>query len=124
MCHTPRVPGSEGLEWGPKTHISNKFPGDADGAVLRLHTENHWIREWCRKENGEGLKESVPQPNLAYRSLVLENSQCSFISLSPIRKMRHTNSKQRTPLLNIDEIGFESLDFQLCILVMNRAFQS
>ena len=55
--------------------ISSKFPGDAGSAGLRIHIENQEIRKWCRKRNKEGLKESVPQPDLAHRSLVLENSQ-------------------------------------------------
>lgn len=73
--------------------ISSKFPGDAGSAGLRIHIENQEIRKWCRKHNKEGLKESVPQPDLAHRSLVLENSQCLCIRLYPIRKMSHANSK-------------------------------
>lgn len=88
----PSFLGSDEVKWGPKMCISSKFPGDAGSASLRIHTENHWIRKWCRKDNKEGLKESVPQPDLAHRSLVLENSQCLCISLSPIRKMSHAQS--------------------------------
>lgn len=54
--------------------------------TIRLHFENHRIKEWCRKRNEEGLKESISEPNLAYRILMLENSESSFHKLISDKK--------------------------------------
>lgn len=70
MDNTPGGPDSIRLQWGLKIYITNKFPDDADVAASRTTFESSWIREWYRKGNAEVLKESVPEPNLAYKILL------------------------------------------------------
>lgn len=38
---TPRISDSVAWDWGLRTHISSKFPGDVDAAGLRLPPEEH-----------------------------------------------------------------------------------
>lgn len=44
--HAPVSPGaSEGLGWGPRIGIANKFPGEADYAVQGPHFQKQWTRD-------------------------------------------------------------------------------
>lgn len=44
LCPTPRVPFPGGLGWGPRTCISNKFPGLLLLMIPGPHFENYWGR--------------------------------------------------------------------------------
>ena len=41
VSFTPRVSGPAGVGWGPRSSISNKFPGDADPVGPQTHSEGH-----------------------------------------------------------------------------------
>ena len=81
--HRLPAPPAESLmqwvEWGPRTHISNKFPGNVDGSSPASRVENH-----CPRVNSPDKQVGKEKPSFP----LLQRRKSKIYTVRPLTVMR------------------------------------